>query len=186
VIQAWFDGAVQPYNPGGHGGLGVVIRRDDEVIHRASLYIGRWPELSNNCAEYAGVITVLRFLIREGITEAQIYGDANLVTNQLSGRWRVKKGAYLPYFQEAWALMAKVPGATVIWIPREQNEEADMLSKEAVTIRPRVIGFELDSEVETRATPKFKTRHRSRREARFEQCEDDEVWSLFNLRYGNL
>lgn len=147
MIEAWFDGAVEPRNPGGHGGFGIVVKRDGVVIHSDAVYIGRWPALSNNVAEYAGCIAVLRYFIREGISRAVVYGDANLIVNQVTGRWKVKSGAYVPYFHEAYVLKAQLPEVAITWIPREQNAEADELSKAAVLRRPTTIGFQLDSTI---------------------------------------
>lgn len=186
LIEAWFDGAVLPVNPGGHGGFGVVVKRDGLLIHSEAIYLGRWPTLSNNCAEYAGCIAVLRYLLRENLTRATIYGDANLIINQINGRWRVKSGAYVPYFQEAFALKSRLPEVRVIWIPREQNAEADDLSKEAVLRRPTVIGFQLDSGIEPQPLRQPKKSRRERRRERFPQIREDEAWEMFQARYGDL
>ena len=189
VIRCFFDGAVEPMNPGGHGGFGVVVRRDDKVIYTESSYMGRWPSLSNNCSEYAGAIAVFRYLIREGINEASVFGDADLIINQLNGKWKVKSGAYVPYFAEAKTLRDKLPRVTLTWIPREQNAEADELSKIAVIKRPRVVSFALDATLKLNpiefSTHKKKQRFR-KRERPVHAETDDESWHIFKLRYGDL
>lgn len=185
MIKAWFDGAVEPVNPGGHGGFGIVVKRDGVLVHSEAVYIGRWPSLSNNCAEYAGCIAVLRYFIKENITRAVVYGDANLIVNQINGNWKVKGGAYVPYFHEAFALKAQLPEVAITWIPREQNAEADDLSKEAVLKRPTTIGFQLDSAITPLPTPKPKS-YRQRRRERITEVSEDEAWSMFKQRYGNL
>jgi ribonuclease HI len=62
-----------------------------------------------------------------------IHGDSNLVINQLNGKWRVRKGLYLSITIETKALLAYLRGLgwqiSFCWIPREQNEECDALSK---------------------------------------------------------
>jgi hypothetical protein len=62
-----------------------------------------------------------------------IYGDSNLVINQLKGKWRIRKGLYLPIAIETKTLLAHLHGmgwqVSLMWIPREQNEECDTLSK---------------------------------------------------------
>lgn len=185
MIQAWFDGAVEPHNPSGHGGIGVVVRRDSEVIYTEASYMGRWNSLSNNCAEYAAVIAALRYLLREGITEATVYGDADMVVNQLNGKWRVKGGAYVPYFREAYTLRSRLPQVSIQWIPREMNCAADDLSK--VAVGKRVIGFNLDSTIELIPQPEIKSRKRNRRRQQSVLVnEDDEAWQMFKIRYGDL
>lgn len=185
MIEAWFDGAVEPWNPGGHGGFGVVVKRDGLTIHTDAVYIGRWPSLSNNCAEYAGCIAVLRYFIREGITRAVVYGDADLIVKQVTGQWKVKSGAYIPYFHEAYSLKQRLPEVAITWIPREQNGEADELSKTAVVRRPTVIGFQLDSSITPLPLPKTKS-YRQRRRERVPQVTEDEALEMFRLRYGGI
>jgi hypothetical protein len=73
-LHCWFDGAAWP-NPGGHGAFGVLVKRHGEVIFSASEYLGHGAHITNNVAEYAGAIAVLRFLLAEGIQWATVYGD---------------------------------------------------------------------------------------------------------------
>lgn len=195
MIEAWFDGAVEPYNPGGHGGFGMLVKRNGVVIHSEAIYIGRWPALSNNCAEYAGCIAALRFLIRENLKQATVYGDADMIVKQVNGKWRIREGAYIPYFHEAYALKQQLPQVKIVWIPREQNAEADDLSKQAVTKRPTMIGFQLDPTIEpvVAQIPRKLTRRQRRRREYIEErkvllpkLHEDEAWELFKTRYGDL
>ncbi len=187
VFSAFFDGAVQPHNPGGHGGYGLIVYNGQRVVHSESVYVGRWPSLSNNCTEYAGAIAALRYFLKEGVTEGVIYGDADMIVRQLNGVWRVKSGAYVPYYQEAYALRVQVPNVRFEWIPREQNGDADHLSKRAVTSRPHVVGFHLSEFLNVVIPPPIAKKHkRAKREPRFNESRDDEVWELFKIRYGNL
>lgn len=183
-VIAHFDGAVEPINPGGHGGFGALVRRGDQVLLSEAVYIGRWPLLSNNVAEYCGAIAVLRFLLREGITEALVHGDANIVINQLNGRWKARSGAYLPYYHEAYTLRHKLPDVRFIWVPREMNAAADELSKQAVTVRPRVRSFELDTTLDLAPLPRFKPSKRKRDMREVPLPENDDAWETFKLRYG--
>ena len=45
---------------------------------------------TNNEAEYTGLIIGLQKAIEQGIQELEVYGDSNLVVNQVSGFWRLK------------------------------------------------------------------------------------------------
>lgn len=160
MIECFFDGAVYPHNPGGHGGYGMLIRKDQQTIYSEAVYIGHWSELSNNVAEYAGAISVLRYLLKEEITEARICGDADLVVQQLNGKWKAKSGAYLPYYREAYALRVRLPNVNLEWIPREMNYAADELSQ--IAVRKRVVGFALDATIETLEPPRIQGRKRTR------------------------
>jgi ribonuclease HI len=131
---AWFDGACEPVNPGGTASFGVVIKGEDgTVLLREHGVVGKGRAMSNNVAEYAGVLHILKYLAHRPPGRATIRGDSNLVINQLSGRWRIKKGLYLSIATETKELLACLRGLgwqiNFCWIPREQNEECDALSK---------------------------------------------------------
>jgi ribonuclease HI len=131
---AWFDGPCEPANPGGTATFGAVVRDDDRTILLQGYgLVGKGSTMSNNLAEYAGVLHVLKYLSYRPPGQVTIHGDSSLVINQLNGRWRVRKGLYLSTAIEAKVLLAYPhnPGwqINLMWIPREQNEECDMLSK---------------------------------------------------------
>jgi len=131
---AWFDGACGPINPGGTATYGVMIKDQDGIIlvweHGL---VGKGSKMSNNLAEYAGVLHILKYLSSRPPGRVTIHGDSNLVINQLNGKWRIRKGLYLSTAMEAKALLAYLHSRgwqiNLCWIPRAQNEECDALSK---------------------------------------------------------
>jgi ribonuclease HI len=131
---AWFDGACEPVNPGGTASFGVIIKgEDDNLISKDHGLVGRGDAMSSNLAEYAGARRILKYLSTFSPGKAVIRGDAQLIVNQLEGKWRIKKGMYLPLAIETKELLAYLRGLgwqiDFCWIPREQNEECDALSK---------------------------------------------------------
>ena len=129
MIEAWFDGACWP-NPGGHSSCGALIKRDGVTIWEHAEYLGD-GQVSNNSAEYAGLVAVMRQLVVLGIQDATIYGDSDLVIQQMSGRWKVKtkrRPIYLSNYNLAANLKIQLPRLQYKWIPREENTEADFLS----------------------------------------------------------
>jgi ribonuclease HI len=133
-ILAWFDGACEPLNPGGTASFGVIVKGEDgTVLLRDHRVVGKSKAMSNNLAEYAGVLHILKHLASRRPGRVTIHGDSNLVINQLSGKWRVRKGLYLSIAVETKELLAHLRGLgwqiNFCWIPREQNEECDRLSK---------------------------------------------------------
>ena len=131
---AWFDGACEPVNPGGTASFGVVITDNaGTVLVKEHGIAGKGSAMSNNVAEYAGVLHVLKYLSSRPPGRVTIHGDSNLVINQLNGKWRIKKGLYLSIALETKELLAYLRGLgwqiNFCWIPREQNEECDALSK---------------------------------------------------------
>jgi ribonuclease HI len=144
MIHCFFDGACEPINPGGHAAYGAVVKVDGAVVLSEGGYVGHGSAMSNNVGEYAGVIRVLETLA-ELPGSAVIYGDSNLVINQLSGRWKARGGLYLPYYEKAKMLLAPLkPRIRFEWIPREQNDACDRLSKDV--LHARGITFHIQSE----------------------------------------
>src|ERR1035437_6575731 len=104
---AWFDGACGPINPGGTATYGVMIKdQDGTILVWEHGLVGNGSGMSNNVAEYAGVLQVLKYLAPRLPGRVTIHGDSNLVINQLNGKWRIRKGLYLSTAIEARALLA--------------------------------------------------------------------------------
>lgn len=136
TIEAWFDGACDP-NPGGHAGYGMRIKQNGKQIAAEAVYLGHGPKMTNNVAEYAGVISALKHVANmdDKISPVVIYGDSNLVIQQLSGKWKIKGGIYAELARTAKQLTNELRQARSItfqWIPRERNQECDDLSKAAL------------------------------------------------------
>jgi ribonuclease HI len=89
---------------------------------------------SNNLAEYAALIAVLRHLIDAGLQREHIVvvGDSQLVINQMFGNWKIKRGCYVELAREAKALLTQFPRIEGKWVPRDRNTVADELSRAAI------------------------------------------------------
>src|SRR3990167_9603743 len=102
MFKAYFDGCCEPVNPGGVASFGAVIFAGDNRIWDCSRIFypkkGRERETSNNVAEYSGFIAILEFLKSKGWNKekVKIYGDSNLVIQQMFGDWRIRRGFYVP------------------------------------------------------------------------------------------
>jgi ribonuclease HI len=89
VHKAYCDGACRVSNPG-ICSCAFVIYKDEIEVHTEGKYLG--PELlSNNFAEYQGLILLLEFLYTRSIRNVVIYTDSELVVNQTLGKWEVKQ-----------------------------------------------------------------------------------------------
>jgi ribonuclease HI len=160
-IRAFFDGCCEAINPGGHMGIGAIVYLNEEPIFEHAGYVPASPNNTNNVAEYMGFTEIIEFLI-EQLTENKfskglqidIRGDSNLVVNQMNGLWKIKSGYYTTYAREAktrWEglkLICKdhrIP-LTLQWVPREQNNKADELSKKKM----------IENKVEFRIQPQEK------------------------------
>ena len=151
LIEAVFDGACEPTNPGGHASYGALVRVNGQVVYSNSGYVGYGSGMSNNVAEYCGAIDALTEAVKHKGTITLI-GDSRLVMMQLGPdltcgkrRWKAKSGLYLPYYKKAIALVNQHRGRIRFqWVPREDNTDCDELSKKAllergvkVCIRPK-------------------------------------------------
>ena len=133
--KAWFDGATNP-NPGERGIGGVLKGPAGERIE-ISENIGFG---TNNEAEYAALMAVLDAAIDAKVQKLEVYGDSQLVIKQVSGEWLINSKAPVPMCQSVLDLKAQSPSVTLRWIPREQNSEADVLSKRAIGVtEPAVV-----------------------------------------------
>ena len=144
MIEAWFDGCTEPINPGGHAAFGVLVKVNGKIVTAYGQYVGNGPQISNNVAEYAGVASALKEVSKYE-DETIIRGDSMLVINQLGGSWKVRGGLYQPFYEAALKLLIPIRDRVEFeWIPREENEECDELSKRV--LRDRGIRFRIQPE----------------------------------------
>lgn len=135
-VTAWFDGLCEPTNPDGHGAYGVVVDVDGDTVYEAAAYLGDggsdWT-MTNNVAEYAAAIAALRYIAERSLladTHLTLTGDSQLVIRQLTGQYAVNSRRLHPLWQAAHDLVRDLD-ADPQWVPREQNEHADRLSRTA-------------------------------------------------------
>ena len=127
-ITLYFDGCSKG-NPG-PSGSGAIIKYNNQNIS-LSKYIGN---TTNNVAEYNGLILGLKYLEDKYFTHLTIKGDSMLVINHMTGKYKVKSPNLLPLYNEAKALIEKIKmnnhthEITFLYIPREENKEADHLA----------------------------------------------------------
>lgn len=59
-IKAYFDGSCEPVNPGGTARFGFVVLEEEEVLYGQGGVIGSGDGMTNNVAEYHGLIECLK------------------------------------------------------------------------------------------------------------------------------
>lgn len=123
------DGAAVP-NPG-PAGIGALLRWSDGTIAaEISEYIG---DSTNNKAEFLALIAALEKALELGADHVDIRLDSELLVRQIQGRYRSKLMKEL--YEQAMSLLDEFESYTVKHIPREQNKEADALSKRALKFK---------------------------------------------------
>lgn len=131
TIEVWFDGCCEPVNPGGNASYGVYIKNNGQILYEVGKYVGFGKKMSNNVAEYSGLLDALKFLKDKNLHMRKILvrGDSMLVIKQMSSKWRIRKGLYKPYALKAKKLVKKFKKMQFQWISRDDNGLADELSK---------------------------------------------------------
>jgi ribonuclease HI len=116
-------------NPG-PASYGVVIRDPrGEVVAKLKKYIGR---MSNNVAEYYGLIAALDYAQAKGVRALRVESDSELLVKQMRGQYKVKSGDLQPLFERAKKMSQAFDSFRIEHVYREQNREADALANEAL------------------------------------------------------
>jgi len=135
AFRANIDGGSRG-NPG-PAAYGVVIRDGGgELVAKLKKYIGR---LSNNVAEYYGLIAALDYAQAHGIRALRIESDSELLVKQMRGQYKVKSDDLRPLFERAKKMSQGLDSFRIDHVYREQNREADALANEALDAAEGVV-----------------------------------------------
>ncbi|PKU86474.1 RNA-directed DNA polymerase [Dendrobium catenatum] len=133
LVEFYFDGAssiksLRPYEtPVVRVGLGLVFVSLEGHTLRYS-YSLSGPH-TNNEAEYEALIVGLELAIQMSIVRVKIFGDSQLIINQVAGIFKVLKPELLPYHNKTMELLCLIPEVTLVRVPRSENGRADALAK---------------------------------------------------------
>lgn len=112
-ISLYFDGGVKPGHAYGSYRIGT------EPIQR----VRHGSDASSNQAEYLTLVRGLQSL-RERITPADhsivVYGDSQLVINQIIGDWACRHPKLVPLRDQAMSMLGEYRSWRMTWLPREQ------------------------------------------------------------------
>jgi len=116
-------------NPG-PASYGVVVRDPrGEIVAKLKKYIGR---MTNNVAEYYGLIAALDYAQSHGVRAVHVESDSELLVKQMRGQFKVKSGDLRPLFERAKKMSEAFDFFRIAHVYREQNREADALANEAL------------------------------------------------------
>ena len=132
-VVVWADGLCEPVNPGGIACYGWVAYRDGCKLAEGWGVAAKGAEATNNVAEYRAVIEALEWLLAAGYKgePVEVRSDSQLVIRQLTGEYAVRSERVRPLYRRARRLLGRFRDVRLRWVPREQNEEADGLSRRA-------------------------------------------------------
>jgi ribonuclease HI len=132
LIKVWIDGACLPKNPEGTACIGYVIKKKGKTLTKRYAVIGKGKGMTNNVAEYSALIRALKRIRKLELENEKVLvsSDSQLLVNQMQGNYKIKAKLLLPLYEKAKRLSKDID-LTLRWIPREENEEADRLTREA-------------------------------------------------------
>ena len=127
------DGSAMP-NPG-RMGAGAVITAPDGTRHtlsHASHAIG-----CNNEAELRALTLALEDLKARGAASVLVYTDNSILVEQLGATGARPIARMADLFDDARALLASFEEASLRWVPRHRNHEADALARASLGFAPK-------------------------------------------------
>ena len=124
----YIDGGARG-NPGPAGAAAVVYdERGTKLVER--LYpLGH---LTNNAAEYEGLLRGLELARSAGARQLEVRSDSELLVRQMQGEYKTKASHLKEAVARAHALLSGFTRVTFVTIPREENLEADLLANKAM------------------------------------------------------
>lgn len=133
IAQVHFDGACEPARGGGIATYGFLVEGAGPPYEECGLAVRPWsPHATNNVAEYTAAIRALEHLSGAGFRgHVLLMGDSQLVVRQMSGEYEVRAPHLKAYHDRLGALVRHFADVRFVWVPREQNQRADALSKRA-------------------------------------------------------
>ncbi|MGE5484641.1 MAG: reverse transcriptase-like protein [Ignavibacteriales bacterium] len=163
AVVIYTDGLCEPQNPGGIATAAWVAKRRGEVLGTGCRVVAVGKGATGNMAEYCAIIDALQWAADRGLRGLQIRSDSQMCIGQISGFWQVKSPSLQPLCSRAQELVAET-AASLMWVPREQNHDADSLSVkawEAYTGRHLVQRYDKNQRAKRRRRRRRSHLHRS-------------------------
>ena len=137
VYTIYTDGSCHP-NPG-PGGWGIVVINPDgaEVDAQST---PQQNDVTNNEAEYGGIMAGLTWAIIHGVEHVIIRSDSELCLNQIKGTYDARKTELAELRDKTRALAAKIRNVNFEWVSGEENPAHD-LAEEAYKLAKRERGI---------------------------------------------
>ncbi|CAM8906321.1 unnamed protein product [Rhodiola kirilowii] len=126
--QMFFDGAARRDG----AGAGVVFVSPENHLLPFSFTLTQL--CSNNMAEYQALLLGLQMARQIRIDEMDIYGDSQLVINQVLGEYEVRKDDLIPYHRHATQLLNEFDSISIGHVRRSANKLADALANLAANL----------------------------------------------------
>ncbi|CAN6678874.1 unnamed protein product [Malus baccata var. baccata] len=134
-------------------GAGIVIINPQGVYHYYSFLLD-YQENTNNRAEYEALIIGLEILMDLGAAKVEIFGDSELVINQLNGEFKCRHITMAGYYMAATQLLSFWESEiSVNHIPRGSNLAANEMAQLASEVPIEERKYGVDVEIQRRNLP---------------------------------
>ncbi|XP_070679188.1 uncharacterized protein [Malus domestica] len=134
-------------------GAGIVIVNTQGVYHYYSFLLD-YQGNTNNRAEYEALIIGLEILMDLGAVEVEVFGDSELVINQLNGEFTCRHITMAGYYLAATQLLSFWDSEiSVNHIPRGSNLAANEMAQLASGVPIQERRYGVDVEVQKRYLP---------------------------------
>jgi ribonuclease HI len=115
------------------GAGAVLFDQDSNVMSECREYLGLG--LTNNIAEYKGLILGLKEALKLNIKVIEVFVDSKLICQQIRGDYKVKKPHLRLLFDEVKLLIEQFEKFKIVSILRHLNKHADRLANESIDQR---------------------------------------------------
>ncbi|KAH9327817.1 hypothetical protein KI387_043751 [Taxus chinensis] len=122
VWQLFFDGSRSRQGAGG----GAVLVSPQGVKYYSDFRFQF--ACSNNTAEYEALVQGMHWAIKKKIKNLQVFGDSELIVNQVKGQHAAKNDLLRCYKNRVCDLMEDFEGFGIKAIPRKENQATDRLA----------------------------------------------------------
>jgi ribonuclease HI len=116
-------------NPGPAAAAAVLSTPGGDVVDEAHELLG---VVSNNVAEYRGLLLGLERAVALGADEVEVVNDSELVAKQVNGQYKVKHPDMRPLHARAMEALGQFRRWSIRSVPRAQNADADALVNQAL------------------------------------------------------
>lgn len=116
-------------NPGPGAAAYALFDPTGREIEARGEYLG---SVTNNVAEYRGLLQGLQAAARHGASRLTVFMDSELVVRQMTGEYRVKHAGLKPLHEEARREARRFQGVDYRAVRREENARADQLVNETL------------------------------------------------------
>lgn len=114
--------------PNGAGAGVVVLDAAGNLLHMENKIL---PEMTNNEAEYAGLMLGLKIAAKRQADVLEVRLDSEVVVNQMRGEFAVRSHTLKSCHWQACELARQFPRVRYVCIDRDTNTLADALAAEA-------------------------------------------------------